>query len=165
MDILLRPSSAIIYPRILAHSRRACYSEIVALRFPSAAHALSRHIRLLFCGDPIRVGRPSRAEAFQRISRYRIRRTFRSRRTGIGKPSGCERGSVTPISTAIPSTSASYAKWQPFSGLLDHGLSAFGSPFAGRHPASDPHRHALHRASGDAGRHRRCVQLAGALRS
>ncbi len=55
-------------------------------------------------------------------------------------------------------------RWQPFSRLLDHGLSALGSPFAGRHPAADAHRHALGGAGGDARRHRRYLQLAGAVR-
>ncbi len=148
MDILLSTISslAIIYPANFAPTG----GHAILRSHPSAAHACSRHLRLLFCGDPLRVECSSRAEAFQGISRASNTRTFPKPPDWDQKAEWVRARLRYPDIYGYPDRMMMMRDGREFAGLLDHGLSALRPPLAGRHPASHPHRHPLDRTGRDA---------------
>ena len=90
-----------------ASSRRPGFSAHAILKsHPSAAHASSRYLRLLFCGDPLSMGRASRPATFQRISCHRIQQLPAACRLESKNGMGTRPVALSRIFTGTPITCA-----------------------------------------------------------
>src|SRR5450755_1305571 len=108
-----------------------CYSQI------AAAYASSHYPWRGFPGTG-RLGLLAGTGPFQRISRARVRELPHSRRLS---PEDRVDARAAALSRYLRLSFCEHpdARWPAVSGLLDDGLSTFGPPPDGRHPAAYPH--------------------------